>query len=195
LLFEFHRKTGARRIGALNLRLGSLDPTKGSVWVTEKYAKTRELPLDVEFLGRLEAFARSRGAVRETDHVFRRKNNMRMTRKRFETIYKRHHKMTSWTQIDEVGVHWIRHTTLDDIRRTAGIEVAAAYAGHEPSSYGTIGIYTLVTFSEKQAAFERLFGPIFNNGSGQVEVPALLASVEDVGEKSTGGLCERAAES
>lgn len=44
LLFEFHRKTAARREGGLNLRLGALDRRRGAVNLTEKFGNTRETP-------------------------------------------------------------------------------------------------------------------------------------------------------
>lgn len=168
LLFEFHRKTAARRIGALNLRLSNLHPDLGTVVVTEKFSKTRTLPLDVDLLRRLNAFALSRGAVGPSGHVFRSKRHTPMTRKRYETIYRRHHAQTSWTRELEVGVHWLRHTTLDDILNVANERVAAEFAGHAPSSIGPIGLYTKAPLARLQAVYEQLFGPIFNTSPNPV---------------------------
>ena len=115
LLYEFHRKTAARRIGGLNLRLANLDPREGAIWSTEKFSKVRKQPLDVEFIDRLDRFARSRGATAASDHVFRMRSGKPITYKRYEVIYGRLHRYTTWTRQLEVGVHWIRHTTLDDV--------------------------------------------------------------------------------
>jgi len=161
LLFEFHRKTASRREGALNLRLSGLDERRGAVVLTEKFGKIRELPLDVGFLRRLRQFAHSRGATSPSCHVFRGLAGRHITRKRYETIYRRIDRSTDWTEVLDVGVHWIRHTTLDDVRSVADARVAAAYAGHDDSSMGTIGLYTKVTFDELVGAYEAIFGARF----------------------------------
>ena len=41
-----------------------------------------------------------------------------------------------------MSAHWIRHTTITDIERIAGVRVAAAYAGHADSNFGVTGTYT-----------------------------------------------------
>lgn len=46
LLFEFHRRTAACREGALNLRICDLDARGGAVTLTEKFGRSRRLPLD-----------------------------------------------------------------------------------------------------------------------------------------------------
>ena len=157
-MFEFHRKTAARREGGLNLRLGDLDERRAAVTLTEKFGKTREMPYDVSGLARLRRLAVSRGATRPSDHVFRTLRHTKMSRRRYGTIYDRIDSHTTWTERLDLGVHWIRHTTLDDVRSVAGIRVASAYAGHDDSSSGTIGLYSKVTFEELARAFEALFG-------------------------------------
>jgi site-specific recombinase XerC len=158
LLFEFHRKTAARREGGINLRLGSLNLSRGSVTVTEKFGQSRELPLDVDLIIRLEAFARSRGATGHADAVFRNRNGKPITRKRYETIYGRLRSGLPWTQPLGVGVHFIRHTTLDDVRVVSDLRVAEAYAGHSDTAGSTIMRYSKVTFGELAAAYETIFG-------------------------------------
>lgn len=165
MMFEFHRKTAARREGGLNLRLGDLDERRGAITLTEKFGKTRDLPYDVAGLERLRRFAISRGATSSSDHVFRSKRGTKISRKRYETIYDRLDEHTTWTERLDLGVHWIRHTTLDDVRTVAGERVAAAYAGHEDTSGDTIARYTKVTFEELAAAFEAIFGPRFSANS------------------------------
>lgn len=83
-----------------------------------------------------------------------------------ETIYDRLDEHTTWTDRLDLGVHWVRHTTLDDVRSVAGGRVAAAYAGHEDSSQATIGLYSKITFDELAAAYEAIFGPRFPDGGG-----------------------------
>lgn len=162
LLFEFHRKTAARREGGLNLRLGHLDERLGALTLTEKFGKTRVMPYDIAGLRRLRSFAVGRGASADSDQVFRSLRGTQISRRRYETIYDRIDEHTTWTEPLDVGVHWMRHTTLDDVRAVAGTRVASAYAGHDDASVGTIGLYSKVTFEELAAAFEALFGPRFN---------------------------------
>lgn len=162
VMFEFHRKTAARREGGLNLRLGDLDERRGSVTITEKFGKTRELPYDVAGLRRLRSFAVRRGAATASDHVFRSSRHTAISRRRYETIYDRLDAHTSWTERIDLGVHWIRHTTLDDVRTVADSRVAAAYAGHADASQGTIGLYNKISFDELCGAFEAIFGPRFD---------------------------------
>lgn len=162
LLFEFHRKTAARREGGLNLRVGNLDLTRGAVTLNEKFGRARNVPLDTEFMRRLLDFAQRRGATGVADQLFRSKRHTAITRRRYGTIYDRIDSYTDWTEKLDLGVHWIRHTTLDDVRTVADSRVAAKYAGHSDSSQGTIGLYTKVSFEELAAAFEAIFGPRFN---------------------------------
>lgn len=161
LLFEFHRKTAARREGGLNLCLGNLNASRGAVWLTEKFGKTREQPLDVDFIERLDAFARSRGASNPADKVFRSAAGRPITRKYYERLYQRLDEHIAWSEALDLGVHWIRHTTLDDVRVVADSRVAASYAGHSDTSGDTINQYNKVTFEERAAAYETIFGPRF----------------------------------
>jgi hypothetical protein len=56
-----------------------------------------------------------------------------------------------------VSAHWIRHTTITDIERIAGVRVAAAYAGHADSNFGVTGTYTKASPEELRLAHSRLF--------------------------------------
>jgi site-specific recombinase XerD len=157
-LFEFHRKTAARREGGLNLRVCDLDPVREAVTITSKFGKTYEVPLDRAAMAGLLAFAEARGATGDDDRVFRSRRGRPMSRKRYETIYDRLDAHTGWSERLDVGIHWVRHTTVDDIRSVADLRVAQAYAGHDDSMSGDIGGYTKVTFDEKRAAYRALFG-------------------------------------
>ena len=57
-----------------------------------------------------------------------------------------------------VSLHWIRYSTLTDIRMSSGERVASAYAGHGDQSGGITGLYTRATFEELRAAHRHLFG-------------------------------------
>jgi site-specific recombinase XerC len=159
LLFEFLRHTACRREGALNLRVGDVHARDCRVTVTEKNGQTRDLPLRRDVIARLLAHAARRGAHFPTDSVFRYKTGRPLTRRRFNTLFDRLDKHTSWSQPLDVGPHWIRHTTLDDVRRVADVRVAQSYAGHRDEASGAIGRYTKPTFDELIAAYEAIFGP------------------------------------
>jgi site-specific recombinase XerC len=162
-LFEFHRKTAARREGALNLRICDLDGRGGAVTLTEKLGRSRRLPLDADFIGRLIARAESRGATGPGDKVFRSIRGVPISRKRYEYLYNRLDAHTTWSGMLDVGIHWIRHTTLDDVRTVADERTAHTYAGHTDASGPTINAYTKVSFEALVAAYEAIFGPRFND--------------------------------
>lgn len=159
LLFEFLRHTGCRREGSLNLRVGDLHAEDCRITVTEKNGQTRDLPLRRDVIERLLAHAARRGAHTRADAVFRYKDGRPLTRRRFNTLFDRLDKHTTWSESLDVGPHWIRHTTLDDVRRVADVRVAQSYAGHRDEASGAIGRYTKPTFDELVAAYEAIFGP------------------------------------
>lgn len=159
LLFEFLRHTACRREGTLNLRVGDLHADDCRVTVTEKNGQTRELPLRRDVIVRLLAHAARRGAQSRVDAVFRYKNGRPLSRRRFNTLFDRLDKNTTWSEPLDVGPHWLRHTTLDDVRRVADVRVAQSYAGHRDDASGAIGRYTKPTFDELAAAYEAIFGP------------------------------------
>ncbi len=163
LIFEFHRKTAARREGALNLRICDLDARNGAVTLTEKFGRTRRLPLDADLVARLCTFAESRGATQPADRVFRSRSGNPISRKRYEYLYNRLDARTSWSGMLDVGIHWVRHTTLDDVRTVADERTAHTYAGHTDASGPTINAYTKVPFEGLVAAYEAIFGPRFTD--------------------------------
>jgi hypothetical protein len=73
LLVRLHLESGARREGALNLRLGDLDPRRSTALLREKFGLEREQPIPPSLVGALESHARGRGAAGPQDPVFRTK--------------------------------------------------------------------------------------------------------------------------
>ena len=63
-----------------------------------------------------------------------------------------------WARSLGVSLHWIRYSTLTDIRMTSGERVAAAYAGHGDGSGGITALYTRASFAELQEAHRVFFG-------------------------------------
>lgn len=154
LILAFARETACRREGILNLRLGDIQPTP-SVLLYEKFDERREIPVSPALVAALGAHAgRSRGGER----VFRYRNGDYLTDRRFDTMFERAGRHLAWVRSLGVSLHWIRYSTLTDVRMLCGERVAAAYAGHGDGAAGVTGIYTRATFAELQAAHRLLFG-------------------------------------
>lgn len=158
LILLLARHTAARREGLINLTLDALDEVRGTITLSEKGGKPRELPLQRDLIRAALAFARQRGACLPHDRVLRYRSGRPITRRRFMTLFNRLDAHTEWSERLDVGVHWIRHTTLADIATVAGLRVAAAYAGHSDGSLGVIGSYTKVPPAHLRAAYTRVFG-------------------------------------
>ena len=90
--------------------------------------------------------------------VFRYRDGRPLTDRRFDTIFRRVGTHLPWARALGVSLHWIRYSTLTDVRMTSGERVATAYAGHGDQAGGITGLYTRATFAELQAAHRRLFG-------------------------------------
>jgi integrase len=156
LILGFARETACRREGVLNLRQADLHTTP-SVILYEKFDERREIPVSRPLLDALVTHARARAP--DCDRVFHYSNGHCLTDRRFDTIFKRVGSCLPWATSLGLTLHWIRYTTLTDIRITSGERVAAAYAGHGDHAGGVTATYTRASFAELQAAHGRLFGP------------------------------------
>lgn len=135
LLLRFHLETGARRGGALGLRLRDLDPVRQSVRLREKNDTERWQPVSKTLLDALTEHARSRGAVGDEDPVLRRlpragQAGPPITRRRYNTLATRWARALPWAKERGVSIHWCRHHATSSIERLAGYAVARAFAGH-----------------------------------------------------------------
>lgn len=158
LLLKTGRILAARREGLINMRLCDLDRRRRSIWLNEKYGKTREMPAPRWLIDELREHASRRGATDPADSALRYSSGRPLTESRFSTLFDRLDTHTDWSARLDVGIHWIRHTTLSDIETIAGLRVAAAYAGHSDESVGITGRYAKVTLSRLSDAQEALFG-------------------------------------
>lgn len=173
LILAFARETACRREGILNLGRADLHPTP-SVVLYEKFEERREIPVSEPLLEALRLHARTRSDG--SDRVFHYSDGTCLTDRRFDTIFNRVSRRLPWIRALGVTLHWIRYSTLTDIRMTAGERVAAAYAGHGDSAGGVTAVYTRASFAELQTAHRRLFGPARGSGSTGEEAPSQLAS-------------------
>lgn len=89
LVVRFHLESGARREGALNLRLGDLDARRSTVLLREKFGLEREQPVPPSLLAAVERHARGRGASASHDQVFWTKRGQAITRRRYNTLFDR----------------------------------------------------------------------------------------------------------
>lgn len=156
LIFAFARETACRWEGLLNALVADLQPAP-SVILYEKFDERREIPLSPQLAEALRQHAASRhpGCGR----VFHYSDGRCLTERRLDTLFGRIGDHLPWAAALGVSLHWIRYTTLTDIRMTGGERVAAAYAGHGDETGGITGRYTRATFAELQAAHHRLFVP------------------------------------
>ena len=155
LILAFARETACRREGIINLTVDDLHPAP-SARLYEKFDERREVPLSIELDEALRTHAMKRGGA--AGSVFRYRNGDPVTDRRFDTLFQRIGDHLPWVRSLGISLHWIRYTTLTDVRIASGERVAAAYAGHSDDAGGVTAIYTRATFDELQAAHHLLFG-------------------------------------
>lgn len=155
LILSLARETACRRDGIINMRVPDLHPTP-SVVLYEKYDEQREIPISQPLLSALRLHATERAPT--SDRVFHYADGADLTERRFDTLFSRVGKALPWARSLGVSLHWIRYTTLTDVRLTSGERVATAYAGHGDQAGGVTALYTRASFEELQAAHRLLFG-------------------------------------
>ena len=165
LLHRFHLETGARRGGALALRLRDLDPKDQLILLREKGETERWQPVSKTLLDALTLHAQARGATAPDDAVLRYKPKAGqtvgapLTRRRYNTLAERWQEALPWAARLHVSAHWLRHTATTKVERLAGVAVAKAFAGHDtPAGNAITAQYTKASTSEVAAAVAILTG-------------------------------------
>ncbi|MGI8515831.1 MAG: tyrosine-type recombinase/integrase [Acidimicrobiia bacterium] len=192
LVFQFLRETAGRRHGAIRLSQNDLAPATRTVRLIEKYDKQRWVPVSAHLMQRLVACAAARHAGCAL--VLHREDSGHLNDKWFEGFARRIQHLP-WAAELGVSAHWMRHTTLTDIERIAGVRVAAAYAGHSDRTFGVTGTYTKASPEELRLAHARLFFDQCGSAEDSGEAPNLLRralptsghSVDLVGPLSAAG--------
>lgn len=156
LLVRFHLESGARREGALNLRVRDLDGRRSSVWLREKFGIEREQPVSPSLMAALEVHHNDREGVGADDGVFRSGRGRAITRRRYNTLFDRARPCLSWAERTPVSAHVLRHTAITAVERHAGYAVAQAFAGH--GAVSVTGTYTRARIGEVAAAVAALTG-------------------------------------
>jgi integrase len=159
LLVRFHVETACRRGGALALRACDLDRDHCLVTLREKGCTQRAQPVSPTLMKHLIRHADERGGAERPDQaLFRQRNGRPITRKHYETLWRRIRADLPWAARHRISAHWLRHTTLTWVERTFSPAVARAYAGHSENSGGVTGIYTKGTPEEVATALAALTG-------------------------------------
>jgi integrase len=171
LVFGFLRETGCRRQGVIRLSRDDLAPATRSVRLIEKYAKQRWLPISADLMGRLIAHSARRHG--DCGLVLHRADGGHLNDKWFEGFAQRIQRL-EWAAELGVSAHWIRHTTITDIERIAGVRVAGAYAGHAAGTFGVTGTYTKASPDELRFAHARLFFDDSDGADDPEVVPKLF---------------------
>lgn len=154
LIFQFLRETAARRGGVIVLKRQDLTPASRTVHLVEKYGKERWQPVSAHLMARLIAHT---GKARcRCGRAFHRADGGHLSDRWFDGFSQRLQRQT-WARELGMSAHWIRHTTLTDVERLAGLRVAGAFAGHADTRFGVTGRYTKASLDELQAAHARLF--------------------------------------
>lgn len=155
LILAFARETACRREGILNLGSADMQATP-SVVLYEKFDEHREIPVTARLLEALRAHHDQRAP--DCGRIFHYSDGTCLSERRFDSIFLRAGRELPWVRSLGVSLHWLRYSTLTDIRMIAGERVAAAYAGHADGAGGITALYTRATFAELQEAHRRLFG-------------------------------------
>lgn len=165
LLVRFHLESGARRAGAIGLCLGDLDPLRQTIWLHEKFERSREQPISASLFQALVAHGESRGATGPRDPVFRyatpdppARAGRPLTHRHYNTLFSQLQGALAWAERMGLCAHVLRHTAGTAIERLAGQAVASAFLGHAEAGRGTTGTYTKASIHEVAAAVARLTG-------------------------------------
>lgn len=161
LLLRFHLESGARRMGAINLRLKDLDHTRQTIWLREKFGTEREQPVSRSLLEAVASLATERGSTRPDDHVLVTLHRTRdglapVTDRTYDRIFGKVQRHVCWAERTPLTAHVLRHTAITAVERVAGFAVAQRFAGHSPTS--VTGTYTKADIAEVAAAVALLTG-------------------------------------
>lgn len=157
LLIRFHLWSGARRAGALGLRVKDINHARASVWLHEKFDETREQPIPPSLIRELSEHAENRGASEPSDMVFRTLRSKPIHRRHYNALFDKVQAHLSWERVP-VTAHVLRHCAIAAVEREAGYAVAVAFAGHRADRSGITGTYAKASVEEVAAAVSRLSG-------------------------------------
>ncbi|WP_328468887.1 site-specific integrase [Actinoplanes sp. NBC_00393] len=159
LLLRLHTETACRRGGALALRPIDLDAEQCLILLREKGGTVRWQPVSPTLMRHLRRHAEDRDA-QEDGQLLRYRSGRAITRRRYDYLWARIGRQLPWVAVQQISMHWLRHTTLTWVERAYGYGVAAAYAGHSGSrsEAGTTAQYVKAGLPEVATALQGLTG-------------------------------------
>jgi len=159
LILRLHTETACRRGGALALRRQDLDVEQCLVLLREKGQTQRWQPVSPTLMTALVAHHDQRGNSAPDGQLLRYRNGKPVGRRRYDHLWQRIGEHLPWVAVQQISVHWLRHTTLTWIERHFSYAVARAYAGHAGGSEaGTTVTYVKATLQEIAQALAALTG-------------------------------------
>jgi integrase len=118
LLLRLHTETACRRGGALALRLRDLDVEQCLVRLREKGETVRWQPVTPTLMRHLLDHAEQRGATDPEEQILRYRNSAPITARRYDHLWQRIGQHLPWVAAQQIGSHWLRHTTLTWVSAT-----------------------------------------------------------------------------
>lgn len=164
LLLRFHYETGARRIGAISLRLRDMDEHRLTVKILGKGGIRIEQPVSRTLFEALLVHAAARGAQDPDDSVFRympKKGTSLgapLSKRRYNNLADRWQAQLPWAASCGLSPHFLRHTALTVVERASSFAVAKAFAGHSASAGEVTHTYTKATMREIATVVSRITG-------------------------------------
>lgn len=127
------------------------------MWLREKDDNQREQPVSPSLVSLLAGHVAIQATSdRDDEAVFRTSRGAPMSKRRYDTIFRRARTGLDWSQRTPVSAHVLRHTAITAVGRLAGYPVAQAFAGHTPPS--VTGRYLHASLAEIAAAVAILTG-------------------------------------
>jgi integrase len=142
VVLRFLVETGCRREGLLNLRREDVLASRQTVVLDEKGSKRREQPISRAMLLAL---------LDENCHLYS------LTRRQLDGLWTRVRRQVPWAAELGVSCHWLRHYSITQTDRVAGLATASAHAGHRLVA-GATASYVKPGLPEVATAFARLWG-------------------------------------
>ncbi|MCP2323386.1 integrase [Hamadaea flava] len=159
LLIRLHSETACRRGGALALRRCDLDQDHCLIRLREKGETERWQPISPTLMRHLWAHAAERGDEDPQTALLRYRDGRPLTTRRYDYLWNRLGRNLPWVTVQQVTMHWLRHTTLTWVERNFGYAVARAYAGHDGRrDGGTTATYVRADLYEVATAVAALTG-------------------------------------
>lgn len=157
LILRLAREAVPRRKAIISLTVGMIE--EDAVWFHDKGDKVYRAPVSRALVSALRRHAESRGAASPDDRVFRHRDGRPITKKSFEHFNEVLHAQCAWVGDMAIGIHHVKTTTLRDVSRVFGENVARKYGHHAPSTRTTTQSYTKASEEEVRYAHSVFFEP------------------------------------